>query len=159
MDYSPRCILLTAHLSDDEMLHAMRIGVRGILLKTMPARLFVDCVRKVAAGEQWLEKESVARAIERLLRREQAEAELRRVLTPRELEIVRMVAAGLRNKEIADRTFISEGTVRTHLYNIFQKLNVANRLELSELARRHGLVKSDDVGESPYDTTSIDSDK
>ena len=109
------------------------------------SRLIVDCVRKVAAGEQWLEKESVGRAVERLLQREEAEAEVRKILTPREIEMVRMVGQGLRNKEIAERTFISEGTVRSHLYNIFQKLNLANRLELAAYARRHGLVASSAV--------------
>ena len=147
---SPRCVLLTASLTDEEMLDAMRLGVRGVLLKSMPARLIVDCVRKVAAGEQWLEKDSIGRALEKLLRRQDAEARVRRLLTARELEIVRMVAAGLRNREIGDRMCIAEGTVRTHLYNIYQKLGVVNRVELSTFARQNGIIPSMER-DNPYD--------
>jgi DNA-binding NarL/FixJ family response regulator len=151
-DQPPLLILLTGQMTDDEMLDAMRSGVRGILLKSMPPRLIVDCVRKVAAGEQWLEKESVGRAVERMLQREEAEAEVRKILTTREIEMVRMVARGLRNKEIAERTFITAGTVRSHLYNIFQKLNLANRMELAAYARRHRLVAPlGRTGDSSYE--------
>lgn len=140
MQDAPRAVLLTASMSEDDMLEALRSGAHGVVLKNMPARLLVDCVRKVARGEQWVEKESLGRAIEKLLKREAGEEEVRRLLTPRELEIVRMVAAGLRNSEIAARLFVSEGTVRSHLYNIFQKLHIRNRTELSAFARDKGLI-------------------
>jgi two-component system, NarL family, nitrate/nitrite response regulator NarL len=140
MQNPPRAVLLTASMSEDDMLEALRRGAHGVVLKNMPPRLLVDCVRKVARGEQWLEKESLGRAIDKLLKREAAEQEVRRLLTPRELEIVRMAASGLRNSEIGARTFISEGTVRSHLYNIFQKLKVRNRTELSAFARDKGIV-------------------
>ena len=140
MTNAPRAVLLTASLTDEEMLEAMRLGASGVVLKSMPPRLLIDCVRKVARGEQWIEKESLGRAVAKLLKREAAQEAVRGLLTPRELQIVRMVASGLRNHEIAGQLFISEGTARSHLYNIFQKLNVRNRTELGAFAREHGLA-------------------
>lgn len=102
--------------------------------------LLVQCVRKVHAGEQWLEKRSFGRVLDTLLQREAAHLEVARILTPREIEIVRMVASGQRNKEIADRLAISEGTVKTHLHNIYKKLGLSGRIVLHLYARRKGFV-------------------
>ena len=111
-----------------------------MVLKEMAPHLLVQCVRKVHAGEQWLEKRSVSLALETLLRREAASREVAKVVTARELEIVRMVASGLRNKEIAERLFISEGTIKMHLHNIYGKLGVDGRLQLARYAKEKGLV-------------------
>ena len=96
----------------------------------MAPRLLVECVRKVHAGEKWLEKHSVARAMDRMVKRENEIQRLSRLLTPRELEIVRLAAEGLRNREIADRLTITEGTVKIHLHNIYEKLGVTGRPQL-----------------------------
>ena len=112
----------------------------GVVLKEMAPRLLVQCIRKVAAGEQWLEKRSVSLALERLLKREAATRQIAVILTPREIEIVRMVAEGLRNKVIAERLYMSEGTVKVHLHNIYEKLKVNSRLQLARYARDQGLV-------------------
>ena len=136
---STRVVVLTAALDEDEVLEAIRLGVQGVVLKEMAARLVVQCVRKVAAGEQWLEKRSVSLALERLLKREAATREIAALLTSREIEIVRMVADGLRNREIADRLYINEGTVKAHLHNIYEKLKVNSRLQLARYARDKGL--------------------
>ncbi len=135
-----RVVVLTSALDEDEMLEAIRLGVQGVVLKEMVARLLVQCIRKVAAGEQWLEKRSVGLALEKLLKRQAAAHEMAGLLTPREIEIVRMVSDGLRNKEIADRLYISEGTAKVHLHNIYEKLKVKSRLQLARCARDKGLV-------------------
>lgn len=135
-----RTVLLTMGLDEDDLLEAIRLGVRGVVLKEMAPQMLVQCVRKVHAGEQWLETRSVSRALEKMLWREAGERQVAGILTPRELEIVRMVAAGLRNKEIADSLFISEGTVKIHLHHIYEKLNLAGRLELVLYAQDKGLV-------------------
>lgn len=136
-----RVVVLTAALDEDEVLEAIRLGVQGVVLKEMAARLLVQCVRKVHAGEQWLEKRSVSLALERLLKREAATRQIARILTPREIEIVRMVAAdGLRNKAIAGRLYVSEGTIKVHLHSIYEKIKVNSRLELTRYARDKGLV-------------------
>jgi len=103
-------------------------------------RHLVQCVRKVHAGEQWLERSSIGRALDRLLQREAGAREIAGVLTTREIEIVRMVARGLRNKAIADRLGFSEGTVKTHLRNIYKKLCVDARVALTLYAQQKGLA-------------------
>jgi DNA-binding NarL/FixJ family response regulator len=136
---STRVVVLTAAPDEDEVLEAIRLGVYGVVLKEMAPRLLVQCIRKVAAGEQWLEKRSVSLALEKLLKREAATREIAGLLTSREIEIVRMVADGLRNREIGDHLYINEGTVKVHLHNIYEKLKVNSRLQLTRYARDKGL--------------------
>lgn len=135
-----RVVLLTAALDEDEVLEAIRLGVRGVVLKEMAPRLLVQCVRKVAAGEQWIETGSLSRALDTMIRREAGAREVAGVLTPREIEVMRMATGGLRNRDIAERLSITEGTVKIHLHNIYEKLKVSGRLELALYARDKGLV-------------------
>jgi DNA-binding NarL/FixJ family response regulator len=135
-----RVILLTAELDERQMLEATRLGVNGVVLKEMAPQLLVQCVRKVYAGEQWIEKRSAARIMEKMLRREAGALEGATILTPHVIAMVRMVAEGLRNKEIADKLQISEGTVKVHLHNIYGKLNVDSRIALFRYAQERGLV-------------------
>jgi len=94
----------------------------------------------VHAGGQWLEKRAVGLALDRMLEREAGARELAKVLTRREIEIVRLVANGLRNKEIAEWLFISEGTVKVHLHKVYEKLQVDSRLQLTLYAKDKGLL-------------------
>jgi DNA-binding NarL/FixJ family response regulator len=135
-----RIVLLTAHVDEQQLLEAVKLDVAGVVLKEMAPRLLVECVRKVFAGEKWLEKHSVARAMDRMVRRDTELRRLSQLLTPRELEIVRLAAEGLRNKEIADRLKITEGTVKIHLHHIYEKLGVSGRPQLILHATREGLV-------------------
>jgi len=132
-----RTVLLTATVSDDEVMEAVRLGARGLILKESPPEALVDCVSRVYRGEQWLERETVTLAVQNALDRTRGAAD---ALTPREIEIVRMVAQGLRNRAIAERLSISEGTVKVHLHNIYEKFAVDGRLELLLSARRTGLI-------------------
>ena len=135
-----RIVLLTAHIDEAKLLEAIKLNVAGVVLKEMAPRLLVECVRKVNAGEKWLEKQFVARAMERMHKREDELQRLTRLLTPRELEIVRLAAEGLRNREIAGRLSITEGTVKIHLHNIYDKLGVSGRPQLILYATREGIV-------------------
>ena len=135
-----KVVLLAAALEEEEVLEALRLGVRGMVLKELAPQMVVQCVRKVHAGEQWLEKQAFGRALETLLRREAGEREAGSVLTPRELEMVGMVARGLRNKEMSERMNISEGTVKIHLHHIYRKLKVENRVDLILYAQSKRLV-------------------
>jgi len=137
---SCRTILLTAIVRDDEVMEAVKLGVRGIVLKESSPEVLVDCVRRVYRGEQWLERETVTRALQRVLNRDGVERDAGESLTPREIEIVRMVAQGMRNKVIAERLSISEGTVKVHLHNVYEKLGVDGRLELVLSAQQKGLI-------------------
>jgi len=135
-----RVVLLTAHVDEAKLLEAVRLGVAGVVLKEMAPRLLIECVRKVHAGGRWLEKQSVARAMDRMLKRESELGRLLRLLTPREIEIVRLASEGLRNREIAERLSITEGTVKIHLHNIYEKLGVTGRAQLILYATRQGLA-------------------
>jgi DNA-binding NarL/FixJ family response regulator len=135
-----RVVLLTAALDDRQVLEAVRLGVAGVVLKETAPQALVAAVRKVHAGGQAIEQETLGRVLGQVLDREEAGREAAALLTARELEIVRMVATGLRNKQVADRLFISEGTVKIHLHNIYEKLKVDGRVELALYARDKGLV-------------------
>ena len=137
---STRVVLLTAALDEDEVLEAMRLGVEGVVLKEMTPQQLLQCIRKVHDGDLWLEKQSVSRALEKLLRREAGAREIAKILTPREMEVVRLMASGLRNKEIADQLSISEGTVKIHLHKGYEKLHVQSRMELVRYLHNKGLV-------------------
>jgi DNA-binding NarL/FixJ family response regulator len=139
-DLPTRIVLLSGAPEEDQVSEAIRLGVRGVVLKEMPSHLLVQCIRKVHAGEQWVEKRSVGRLLEKLLRREVASRQLAMDLTSRELEIVRLVAAGLRNKEIAHRLFVKEGTVKIHLHNIYRKLSLGSRMALTLYAQKKGFI-------------------
>ena len=130
-----RVVILTAGVHQIEMLEAVRLGALGVVLKESAPGLLVDCVRTVARGEPYAQP----RFLQRLL--EQAEATAPEPpLTPRELDLVRMVARGLRNREIAERLSITEGTVKVHLHNIYDKLRLNGRLALLRYAEDRGLA-------------------
>jgi len=135
-----KSVILTAAVRDSDVAEAVKLGVVGLVLKESPPEALVDCVRRVYRGETYFEGETTAGAFKTALDREAAAAAAGEALTPREIEIVRMVSQGLRNRVIAERLSISEGTVKVHLHNIYEKLNVDGRLELVLCAQEKGLV-------------------
>ncbi len=132
-------IILAGNISDDEVVEAMRLGARGVVLKEMAPMLLVQCIRKVAAGGVWLEKEAIGRALGKLLQGSDS-VRAKNLLTPREIEIAKMVAEGHGNREVAERLFISEGTVKTHLHTIYEKLGLKGRVQLVAYVRENGLL-------------------
>jgi two-component system nitrate/nitrite response regulator NarL len=136
-----RVILLTAAAEKDELVQAMRLGTSGIVLKQSATELLNQSIRTVHAGETWLDAETAAAMIRHFVSGEEPartapaapepRARERSPLSPREREIVALVAQGFRNKEMAEKMFISEQTVKNHLHNIFDKLKVSDRLELA----------------------------
>jgi DNA-binding NarL/FixJ family response regulator len=135
-----KVVLLTASMEEDEVLQAMENGVWGLVLKEAAAVSLVDCVRKVMKGERALDQSLIVRALDRMLERQSGMRHAAEVLSRREAEIVKMVAVGMRNKEIATKLFIGEGTVKTHLHAIYKKLGVHGRVELTLYAQERGLV-------------------
>jgi DNA-binding NarL/FixJ family response regulator len=133
-------VLLTAALDANEALQACRLGVRGVVLKEMADQLLAPCIRKVYAGEHWIERRSISQALEKLLQREAGGRKLTQVLTPREREIVHWIGCGLQNREIAEKLAISEGTVKIHLHRIYHKLQVPNRLALLQYVYAQGVL-------------------
>ena len=135
-----RTVVLATSLTADEALRVIRVGVAGVVLKDMAPDLLKRCIRKVHAGGKWMETHSVGRALDKLIAREGAVDGVAPLVSPRELGVIRMVAEGLRNKEIARALSITEGTVKVHLHAIFRKLNVKGRGALTAYARRTGLI-------------------
>ncbi|MGH9690636.1 MAG: response regulator [Candidatus Acidiferrales bacterium] len=136
-----RVIVLTAAEDDRDVVRAMRLGARGVVLKQSASDLLLKSIRKVADGEIWLDNRMTAEVIDAF--KKSAEAGQRRekpLLSDREKEIVQLVAQGFRNREIGEKLFISEQTVKNHLHNIFDKLGVSDRLELALYAIHHRLI-------------------
>jgi two-component system, NarL family, nitrate/nitrite response regulator NarL len=132
-----KVVLLTATASERQLLRAIAGGVRGIVLKEAALTELVQCVRIVAEGRQWLPSNLVDAALEHETRRRSTSQCLLQLLTSREREISLLVAEGLSNKEVGRRLELSEGTVKIHLHNIYQKLHVNNRTTLAALAITH----------------------
>ena len=133
-----RVVLLTAAIESRQVVEALRLGARGLVLKEMAPELLVQAARRVHAGGQWFDPSLVSRAVEGLVRRGDAPPKSER-LTPREREIVAMVVEGLRNRVIAERLGISEGTVKLHLHHVYEKLDLSGRVELLLFAQKHDL--------------------
>jgi DNA-binding NarL/FixJ family response regulator len=133
-------VLLTAMMNDRNADEAIRLGAAGVVLKEMPPHLLIQAVRKVHAGGRWIEKESLQRVTSRMLQREDGIQQAGSVLTRRELEIARMIAAGARPRQIAEQLFISEGTVKVHLHNIYEKVGARGRVELTLWVQNKGLL-------------------
>lgn len=130
-----RIILLTAGLEPKPLVEAVRLKVDGLVLKDAGGELLLKCVEAVLAGEQWIDKEAMKQVMATLTHAPATPVDL----TPRESDVVRQVAQGQRNKEIARSLGITEGTVKMHLHNLYEKLGVTSRTELALLAKEHGL--------------------
>ena len=137
---STETVILTAAVDDDQLVEAVGLGVRGVVLKEAAPRSLVAAIREVRAGRSYLQTPAVSRALQKLVRREIDIRSARNVLTPRELEIVGLAAGGARNREIGERLSITEGTVKIHLHNIYEKLSIDSRVALALWARDQGLA-------------------
>src|SRR5450759_4403652 len=107
-----RTVLLTAAITQDEVVESLKRGASGLVLKESPPEQLIACVRRVHRGEQWLDPDTVTRALQGVVDRDAARGKLSRTLTAREIEIVQMVAQGLRNRTIGERLSITESTVK-----------------------------------------------
>jgi DNA-binding NarL/FixJ family response regulator len=147
-----RVIVLTASDDKNEFVQAMKLGTSGIVLKQTATELLIKSIRKVHAGEIWLDSHTTAAVIRQFVANDEAQPAMhslsaapptrereRSPLSQREREIVALVAQGFKNKEMAEKMFISEQTVKNHLHNIFDKLGVSDRLELALYAIHNNL--------------------
>jgi two-component system, NarL family, nitrate/nitrite response regulator NarL len=129
-----RVVFLTASASDQQIIDAVALDAYGLMLKEAAADDLLECLRSVSAGVRWLPAPLVNQALDRE-RKRKAEADvLETALTARERELVLLVSDGLSNKEIARKIGVTEGTVKIHLHNIYQKLGVTNRTSMVSLA-------------------------
>jgi len=138
-----RVILLTAAVEKSQIVEALQLGARGVVLKDSATQLLMKAIQTVMLGEYWVGRESVSNLVQYLRTLVQSSSDEARQktfgLTSRELEIVSAVVAAYSNKEIAEYFKIAEDTVKHHLGNIFDKLGVSTRLELALFAVNHSL--------------------
>nr|BFF10508.1 hypothetical protein GCM10025699_18110 [Microbacterium flavescens] len=130
-------LILTTYESDDQILAAIEAGASGYLLKAAPQAEIVAGIRSVAAGQSALSPQVAVRLVERM-RRPDPDAV---ALTARELDVLRLVATGHSNKQVAVALGIGESTVKTHLLKVFDKLGVADRTRAVTLAMERGLLR------------------
>lgn len=127
-----RIVVLTSFDADDDIERALKAGAKAYLLKDVEPAELVACVRAVHQGRAWVSPTVAAKLAERMTRVD---------LTPREMTVLRLLAEGLSNKEIAARLGIAEGTAKLHVSRAYEKLGVANRTEAMAVALRRGLLR------------------
>jgi DNA-binding NarL/FixJ family response regulator len=126
-----RIIMVTSSEGDVEMQRALSGGAKGYMLKSMPPNDVIEAIRKVHAGKKAIPPEIAARLANHMSDE---------TLTAREVEILQHVAEGNRNRDIADRLFISEGTVKVHIQHIMDKLGASDRTQAITIAIRRGII-------------------
>lgn len=132
---SVRCAVLTNYHSDEDVFRALRAGAMAYILKSAPLEQVMEAIRTVHAGGRSVPPHIAQQLMDRVARSP---------LSARELEILQFVARGLKNREIADRLYISENTVRNHVISCLEKLGVRDRTEATAVAIRQGLVQLDE---------------
>jgi two-component system NarL family response regulator len=131
-DPAVHVLVLTTYDNEEDIFQALEAGARGYLLKDTTKEELIAAVRQVHLGERYLPQAVAARLADRLIRPS---------LTPRELDVLRLVSRGRTNKEMASAMFISEETVKTHMKALFQKLNVHDRAEAVSVSLQRGLIR------------------
>ena len=134
---APAVVVLTASDNEEDLLEAVRLGARGVVLKAMAPRTLERCIRTVSSGGKWLTVEGQDLSA-RLAQRRIAEAKMAELLTSRELEVMRLLASRLDNEEIAQRLGISPGTAKIHIHHVYMKLGVSGRQELQNYLKTAG---------------------
>jgi DNA-binding NarL/FixJ family response regulator len=135
----PTRVVILSAMNSDDLFEAIRLGARGVVLKDMAPRLLMQCVRTVHAGGKWLEKSVATSAVDKLLEREAGTKAVAETLTPRELQVARMIAKGVPSKTVASRLAITEGTAKLHLHHVYEKLKVEGRVGLMRFMQSRGL--------------------
>ncbi len=135
-------IFLTINQDDEALIAAMRAGAKGYLLKTLSVQKLLTALRAMEKGEAALSRTMMARILKEFAHTHTMKDEDPSplvTLTSREIEVLQEISAGITNQEIANRLFISENTVKNHVHNILEKLNLNNRREAIDFARRNGI--------------------
>ena len=143
LEVHPECkiVFLTMSEQDEDLFAAIRSGAKGYLLKNMHPQKLVVALRSVQQGESALSRSMTLRLMEELSRTKRTENPQSNTLTHREMDVLRAIAAGLSNQEIAKQLFISENTVKYHVHSILGKLDLTDRREVAVYAREYGLIK------------------
>ena len=133
---STACLMLTSFADDEALFQAIMAGAAGYVLKQILPTALVDAIRQVAAGRQLLDPAVTAKVIERL-RRGPPEDEVIARLSPQERHVLVLIAEGLTNRQIAERLFLAEKTVKNYVTSVLSKMGMARRTEAAVYAARH----------------------
>lgn len=139
-----RVLIMTTFDDEDVVVQALQAGASGYLLKHASPTEIADAIRRVAAGDTWLDATAATRLVQRLRASSAVPTDITEVLTTREQEVLRLVAAGLSNQEIRETLVLSEATVKTHVARILFKTGARDRAAVVALAYRSGFVHPDD---------------
>ncbi len=139
-----RVIVMTTFDDEDVVVDSLLAGASGYLLKHASPTELADAIRRVSSGDTWLDPTAATRLVERLRPRGGDSTDIAALLTPREQEVLRMVAAGLSNREIRERLVLSEATVKTHVARLLLKTGSRDRAAAVALAYRTGFVHPED---------------
>jgi two-component system, NarL family, nitrate/nitrite response regulator NarL len=131
-----KIVLLTSNIDDNQILAAMQLGVDGIVLKDTASQQLIAALDAVRAGGQWFDGDIVKRAVSKAQSAEKTRTATG-LLSPREKDVVQLVARGMSNKEIARELGLTEGTVKFYMHRIYQKLDVDSRAALSSVLRHN----------------------
>lgn len=142
-------LILTAYDDDEYVLGLLHAGAAGYLLKSARGRDLAGAIRAIKSGESVLHPNIIAKLLKQAMTTPAHKNESQGLLSQRESEILKLVTLGMSNKEIAGKLFLSERTVKAHLTNVFNKLNVASRSEAIVKALQWGLVTLDDIEDKP----------
>lgn len=134
-DTAIRVIILTSYETDEDIYRAVQAGAEGYLLKDTSLREMVEAIKVIHSGKRYIPRHIAARLAERMMRTN---------ITPRELEILKMLVKGLTNKQIGHVFGISDNTVRNHVNSIIEKLEVSDRTEAATTAIQRGIINVDD---------------
>jgi NarL family two-component system response regulator LiaR len=137
---STRVIVLTSFADDEKVFPAIKAGATGYLLKDVSPGDLANAIRAVHAGETYLHPDITRKLVDQLASPRADPRPEPDELTPRELEVLRLIAQGMNNREIAQALTISEKTVKTHVSNILGKLHLADRTQAAIYAHRHGVA-------------------
>jgi len=140
---STKVIVLSSFSDDDKVFSAIRAGAKGYLLKDISSTELADAIRAVHKGDPHLHPEIAKKMMNQFVDLEKKPEGVSKDLTPREIEVLRLVAEGMNNAELAQALFISEKTVKTHVHSILSKLNLADCTQAAIYAYKHGLVSGE----------------
>jgi NarL family two-component system response regulator LiaR len=136
-------VFLTMHETDDKLFEALRSGAKGYMPKNTPSKDLISSLRALKGGEMALSRRLMSRVVNEFSRGKKPEIDesVLSKLSPREMDILRELATGVSNQEIAKRLFLSENTVKHHIHSVFEKLGIENRRQATLIANQYKLIR------------------
>jgi len=140
MDTNSKVVMLTIHHDKEYLFRALELGASGFILKDADAKVLIDAIRNVYHGRTYIQPTMTGELVTEYKRMKNGISDSSKLLTTREIEVLKLLSKGMLNKEIANELFISEKTVKNHISNIFRKLDVQDRTQAAVYAIKNKIV-------------------